>query len=139
MQSTLLIKESLEIKGTKFKVHYINADDSHEGGWSRQISIYSGILDRSLKRWHYFWKEKKSKTHNSRLKFQRWHTDDEEVYLNQQKNMIREYDETMAKLSFPDYEKVYHNSIYDFLKYIDYDNKDKKVSNTDKLIMIQEK
>ncbi len=139
MKSKLLIKERLEIKGLAFKVHSINADDNKEGGWSRQVQIYSGLLGRSLTRWATFWNEKKIKTHKSKLRFDRWHKDDEELHFKQQRRMIADYGESLAKITYPDFETIEHDSIYDFLEYIGYDYKNKKVSNTDTLIMIEKK
>jgi hypothetical protein len=140
MKRTVMIKENTEISGSGITIHIIEMkDDNPRGGSYRQLSASEGMIERSGIRWYNHWYIKNGKTHLSKVKYDRWRNNDEELRLEQHKR----YEELMgvdnALIHFPKIKKLSHHSVWDFFDYIGYSYKDKKTSNTDTLIMIKEK
>jgi hypothetical protein len=138
MRSTIMIKENTSMDFFNSTVHTIELDDNANGGWYKQITSIEAMIDRSSNRWFYHWHKKHNQTHQSKLRFNRWRNDDEELYLIQRKNLSNTSLELSLKL-FPEQNKIHHNSVWNFFHYIKYDHKDKKVRNIDSLIHISDK
>ena len=139
MRRTKYIKEKIEHGSFKIKIHKINIDSETKGGWVKQSISIQCLLDRSLNRWFTHWKKKKSKTHNSSLRFTQWSKLEGEQYQKNRDECITNSGIEKANLMYPIFETFEHKSVWDFLVYIEYDHKNKKVSNTDTLILINEK
>lgn len=135
MNSKYMIKEFFN-NDIGFKIHVINiSNDNHKGGWYSQIGAAEGMIERSGKRWFKYWNKKNDKF-KSQVKFDRWRENDEKTYLKMQSNFFEKYNKKEGIKVFPEFDKIEHDSVWDFFEYIDYDYKNKKVSNTDTLIHI---
>jgi hypothetical protein len=103
--------------------HYINIQDGDpEGGWYRQLTSIEAFVNRLLDRWHNkFYLKCKHK--NVEIRFRRWEPD------------------TLHTISFYKslgctvlHEKVYHNSVWDFYRYIGFDHKNKTMKHLDQFL-----
>ena len=139
MKSVVMIKETLCIGDPKFIIHVINVDDNVRGGWYRQKTSKEGMIERSIHRWHDFWHTKKYKSYKSQIRFSRWHDDDAEAHFNVRKRYIRLFGDAKAFQLYPEIVSVDHDSVWDFYDSINYDHRNKKVANTDTLILISER
>lgn len=133
----ILERHSFGKDGFGGTIHIIQLPEESAGGSYRQIGILEGFVTRVLERWYNFWRMKS--THNSQCKYTRHHSNDEKDRDIQRKNMAERHNQEFADKLFPQYEKIEHDDAYAFFNYIGYDYKNKKVSNTDKFIFIQEK
>ena len=135
MKSTYMIKE-FSSNDLQFVIHIINFSDEHKKGWYTQVSAAEGMIERASKRWFYHWNKKSDKFKTS-VKFDRWQSSDEKKYLKMQSDSIKNYGKIEGLSIYPKFTKINHESIWDFFDYINYDHKNKKVSNTDTLIHIK--
>lgn len=111
--------------GKEKAIHHIKiADGDKRGGWYRQVLAMEGLHNRGLNRWYHHWYIKHHKEYpDSSVRFRRY--DGVEERMLQHLGVERE-----KPL------EVHHDSIWDFMDYIGYDHKDKKVSNTDKHLIV---
>lgn len=135
MKRTYMIKEFIKNEDSnEYVVHIINTEDNNpNGGWYRQITALEGMVERSSKRWFDFWNGRKN--YKSFVRFDRWNKTEEKIYLEQREKYIKLFNKEETDKLFPELNKINHNSVWDFFEYIDYDHKNKKVSNIDKLII----
>lgn len=110
-------------------VHHIKISDGEpRGGWYRQVTALSGMLHRSLNRWceHWYHSPKRYEVYRSLTRFDRYSVMDAH----------RESEEA----SYREIKDIHHESLWAFFDFIGYDHKDKRVSNTDKhLILIKKR
>ena len=137
MKRTYMIKEFIKNEDSnEYVVHIINTEDNYpKGGWYRQITALEGMIERASKRWFDFWNGKEN--YKSFVRFSRWNKTEEKIYLKQRESYIKLFNKEETDKLFPELNKINHNSVWDFFEYIDYDHKNKKVSNMDKLIIIK--
>lgn len=140
MQRVSMVREYTSILGDTFKVHIITAEDGNKrGGWYRQTRAKEAMIERSHDRWFDHWYQNKRKTHHSTTRFDRWTTADESIYIKARERMARQEGVEIAIENYPTYEVVEHDSVWDFFDHIEYDHKNKKVSNIDSLLIIKER
>lgn len=140
MQRVSMVKEYTSILCDDFKVHVINFQDGNKrGGWYRQTRAKEAMIERSLDRWYEYWNKKKSKTHNSTIRFERWTNADDSIYIKARERMAKREGVEVALENYPIYEVIEHDSVWDFFDYIGYGHKNKKVSNIDSLLIIKER
>lgn len=140
MKSLYMIKQNTLKEDVEEQIiHCINVDETPMGGWYRQIGVLEGMVGRSLKRWYNFWYLNKSKRYETRVKFEKFSEQDEDINSKLKVNIEKKYGLKLANKMFPKLKKVNHESAYAFFDYIGYDYKNKKISNTDSIILIKEK
>ena len=137
MARPTMVQEKLNPNSCKIRIHLINARNGNSrGGWYRQIGAKEGMIERSLERWYDHWHEKKYKTHETSVRFQRWNDSEARIYESSRQRYIETRGLEIADELYPEYETIEHDSVWDFFDYIGYDYKNKKVGNTDTLIFI---
>lgn len=127
-----MISECNSLHCFQTTIHIIKVKNHVDGGWYRQITSKEGMLNRSMDRWYDHWNEKFGDTHNSEIKHQRWTDSDERIRDKMAKS-------SNNKEVYPELIKIHHDSVWDFFKSINYNHKDKRVSNIDSLIHIEKK
>lgn len=137
MKRTYMIKEFIKNDDSnEYLIHIINTEDNNpKGGWYRQITALESVIEKSSKRWFYFWNGKVN--YKSFVRFDRWNKTEENLYLKQRENYLKLLNREETDKIFPELNKINHNSAWDFFEYINYDYKNKKNSNIDKLIFIK--
>lgn len=137
MKRTYMIKEFIKNDDSnEYLIHIINTEDNNpKGGWYRQITALESVIEKSSKRWFYFWNGKVN--YKSFVRFDRWRKNEENLYLKQRENYLKLFNQEETNKIFPKLNKINHNSAWDFFEYINYDYKNKKISNIDKLIFIK--
>ena len=137
MKRTYMIKEFIKNDDSNgYLIHIINAEDNNpKGGWYRQITALESVIEKSSKRWFDFWNRKVN--YKSFVRFDRWNKTEENLYLKQRENYLKLLNRKETDKLFPELNKINHHSAWDFFEYINYDYKNKKISNIDKLIFIK--
>ena len=139
MKTITQVKEN-KLNSVEFVIHKITKDDNEKkGGWYRQTLALSGLLSRTLKRWNEYWYKKKYQTYDSRVKFSSYNEEDEELRSFQKERMSKEIGTEESNKMFPEPTIIHHESVWDFFQYIEYDYKNKLISNTDTQILIKKK